>query len=337
MEKVSIIIPAYNAEKYINRCIESILSQTYKNLEIIIINDGSVDNTEKIITEYAKKDNRIILINQRNQGAYLTRVSGIKKSTGEYLMFIDADDFIEIDGIEKSITKIKKSDADVLRFNCIIEPSKKLKNPIIPKESKDIQFDQNKLIELLANTYAMNSLCFCLYRRKLFNNIKYKNERISYAEDYLLNIQIAKNVTKVLCIGDVVYHYTQNKTSTMHVTTLVKEQEKAEEQIESLNALWELDQNKERAAMRILNMTQNCMYKIMQKTNRKTFTEWANTYCNKQLFSKIRKKFSKKELKDIIKKYSISYRLKHKLFYSLIYSKKYSKIFLYKIIRRRRK
>ena len=97
---VSIVIPVYNAENNIKVCLNSIIKQTYKNIEIICINDGSKDSSEKIIKEYKKKDSRIILINKPNSGVSDTRNLGIETSKGEYIMFIDADDYISEDYIE---------------------------------------------------------------------------------------------------------------------------------------------------------------------------------------------------------------------------------------------
>lgn len=91
---ISVIIPVYNAEKYIERCINSVVAQTYNNWEMIVINDGSTDNTENIIREKAKADNRIQIYSQNNQGAGIARNNGISKATGEYIVFLDADDYV---------------------------------------------------------------------------------------------------------------------------------------------------------------------------------------------------------------------------------------------------
>ena len=104
--KVSVIVPVYNSEKYLKRCLDSIIAQTYNNLEIIIVNDGSTDNSTDIIREYKKKDNRIKEINQKNQGCVIARLNGIKESTGQYCMFVDSDDWIELITIENLVQRI---------------------------------------------------------------------------------------------------------------------------------------------------------------------------------------------------------------------------------------
>ena len=113
--KISIILPVYNAEKYLNRCFDSILSNNYKNLEIIPVNDGSKDNSQEIIEKYKNKYPEIFNpIHQENQGIGMTRNNGLKKATGEYIMFIDNDDFIDKDYIEKHIKEVEKNNYDIV-------------------------------------------------------------------------------------------------------------------------------------------------------------------------------------------------------------------------------
>ena len=117
--KVSIIIPAYNVEKYIKKCIESICNQTYRNIEIIIIDDGSTDNTAKIVDRYSHYDNRIKIIHKENKGVSAARNIGIEVSKGEYLVFVDADDYLASDYIEYMVSLAQRSNADFcLSKNC---------------------------------------------------------------------------------------------------------------------------------------------------------------------------------------------------------------------------
>ena len=113
--EVTVIVPVYNSEKYIKKCIESILNQTFKKFELLIINDGSKDNSQKIIEEYQKKDpERIVIVNQENKGVSITRNEAIKMANGKYLMFIDNDDYIDKDYIETFVNAIKENDLDVV-------------------------------------------------------------------------------------------------------------------------------------------------------------------------------------------------------------------------------
>lgn len=112
MNKVSIIVPIYNAEKTIKRCIDSILRQTYKNFELLLINDGSKDQSLNIVNEY--KDKRIVVIDKKNEGVAKTRNLGIRKATGDYIMFIDNDDYIDSDYVDTYVNEIVNSDSDLV-------------------------------------------------------------------------------------------------------------------------------------------------------------------------------------------------------------------------------
>ena len=109
-ELISVIVPIYNAEKYLKRCIESIISQTYKNMEIILINDGSKDNSKKICNEFLKKDCRIKLINKENEGVSAARNYGINAAIGKYISFVDADDWLEKNLLLEMYNKLKEKD-----------------------------------------------------------------------------------------------------------------------------------------------------------------------------------------------------------------------------------
>ncbi len=113
-ELVSIIVPIFNAERYIGNCLDSILSQNYKNIEVLLINDGSTDNSKKIIEDYKNRDSRINIINQENLGAPEARNKGIKLSKGKYLMFFDSDDILNEDSIELLVNSISKNDASIV-------------------------------------------------------------------------------------------------------------------------------------------------------------------------------------------------------------------------------
>ena len=137
-KKVSVIIPTYNSDKYLKKCIESILLQTYKNIEIIIINDGSTDKTDDIVKKY--EDERIKYYKNKNQGIGKSRNYGIKQSTGEYIMFVDSDDYIDESAVEEMIKKITDSNLDMLV--CDFYKIEKVK-----EEVKLVQFDDCSLNE----------------------------------------------------------------------------------------------------------------------------------------------------------------------------------------------
>ena len=112
-ELISVIIPCYNVEKYIDRCMESVLNQTYRNLEIILVDDGSTDGTGEIIKKYAEHDHRIKILHQKNKGAGAARNAGMEIASGSYIGFVDSDDWIAEDMYEYLIGIIKEEDADI--------------------------------------------------------------------------------------------------------------------------------------------------------------------------------------------------------------------------------
>ena len=117
---ISVIIPVYNVEKHLNKCLDSIINQTYKNLEIIIINDGSKDASAEICREYAEKDNRIVFVSRENRGVSATRNEGIELAHGDYFSFIDADDYLELDAYEYLLNIVEKHNVDAVNYEHFI-------------------------------------------------------------------------------------------------------------------------------------------------------------------------------------------------------------------------
>ena len=122
---ISVVVPVYNVEKYIDRCLNSIINQTYRKLEIIIVNDGSTDNSRKIIDKFSKMDSRIIVIDKNNGGLSEARNVGINAATGDYITFIDSDDFVSYDYIEYLYSLIEKYKVKVLSLIHISEPTRR--------------------------------------------------------------------------------------------------------------------------------------------------------------------------------------------------------------------
>ena len=116
MVKISIIVPVYNTEPYLEQCLDSIINQTLEDIEIICVNDGSTDNSLSILEEYASKDNRIRIINQENKGQGFARNNGLKNVNGEYVLFVDSDDWIELNTCEALYKKVNELDLDMLFF-----------------------------------------------------------------------------------------------------------------------------------------------------------------------------------------------------------------------------
>ena len=210
---ISIIVPVYNAEKYIKRCIESILNQTYSNIELILINDGSEDGSLEIINDYERTDQRIIVVNQENSGVSEARNAGINMSRGEFIGFVDADDYIEPDMYERLYNTISEEAADIVC--CGYEQKYKDFCYFIATES------QKKLngIEEILSRYLRQDIRSGigdgnwnkLFKSCVINQIRYK--RYANGEDIEFQYNVFKNAHKMVCIPDILYHYVMNENS----------------------------------------------------------------------------------------------------------------------------
>lgn len=212
MELISIIISAYNIEQYISRCLDSVINQSYKNIDIVVVNDGSTDNTLNIIKDYSKKDNRINIINQDNKGLIEARKSGYKYSKGKYILFIDGDDWISHKAIEVLVKYIKEKRADIINYKCIYEYDNK--KQLLDWDKTIGEFNEYEYLkECLLGKVKHN--IWSQFIRKGFieeNKIRFPNN-ISYGEDLALTISLAINKPKVIVINEYLYHYYQRNSS----------------------------------------------------------------------------------------------------------------------------
>ena len=200
MVDISIIVPSYNAEKYINRCIESLINQTKKELEFIIINDGSTDSTEDRIKSY--KDKRIKYFKNKNQGISKTRNFGIDKAKGKYIMFVDSDDYIEEYACEKLYNKIESDNSDVVVSDFyIVKDDKKENFNIVP--FNDLSLKDNPEILNIVNTAPWNKI----YRSELIKkyNIKFP-ENLKY-EDAPFVLECLDKSKKISKLNEYTYDY----------------------------------------------------------------------------------------------------------------------------------
>lgn len=215
MEKVTIIIPVYNAETYLKKCMESVIHQTYQNLEILAILDGVTDNSKTIIEEYAKKDTRIRIISRENKGVFYTRIEGIRKATSQYIYFLDADDWIEENAIETMYQYKKEYHADIVRGKNYYKDEKEkveIDKEIQYLDKKDFE---DKLYANLFGSYHFATLWNQLIEKKYFEDLKDMeiDETIHFGEDYILNLQLYKNINSLVWIPDYLYHYRTNENS----------------------------------------------------------------------------------------------------------------------------
>lgn len=214
-ELVSIIVPIYNVEEYLAKCVDSILAQTYKNIEIILVNDGSPDNCLNICLAYAKNDSRVTVINKKNGGLSDARNAGIAKATGKYLVFIDSDDYIENNMIEELYNNITKNQADISICNFYITIDNiDTKNKCIL--NKVINSDGRNVYEMIYSKYAIQTIVSWnkMYKKELFDKCKYPVGLIH--EDQYIICDILNQCKRVSYITDkFLYHYVQRKNSIM--------------------------------------------------------------------------------------------------------------------------
>jgi len=217
MNKVSVIVPVYNKEKYLENCINSILGQTYDNIELILINDGSKDNSWEIIKSlHEKHKDKIIIENKENGGVASARNRGLDLAQGDYIMFLDADDYIDNDCIEKLIEKVMETQADIIRFRlCLV-----LKNGIKRYEKPDYSnnFYINKegfkkhIYKNMLSGIKFNSICRVLFDRKIIEHIRFREDML-IAEDLLFAMQAFTCANSFLYLSNVFYYYNQTEGS----------------------------------------------------------------------------------------------------------------------------
>lgn len=208
---ITIIVPVYNVEKYIEECIQSIINQSYNNIEIILIDDGSTDSCGKICDEYKEKDNRIKVIHKENGGVSSARNLGIEYATGKWVSFVDGDDWIDKEFCEKmiKIAKEKSSNIVLCGYNRVSQSG-------IEKINSD-----GKVFIVNSREYLINSLNpqtgfgFChmkLYNISILKNMKF-NEKLKVGEDALFNQQISEHIEKAVFLKENIYNYRVHSNS----------------------------------------------------------------------------------------------------------------------------
>lgn len=219
MPVISVIIPVYNVEKYLRKCVDSVLGQTFKDIEIILVDDGSTDGCGKICDEYAEKDSRIRVIHKENGGLSCARNAGLDIARGEYIGFVDSDDYVSAEMYEKLLAAAKEYSANLICCNimnvsenengeeisCVSETCGGKRGLCLPNEILDD-------VKTLSVFYP--SACNKLYSKEIFTNIRYP-EGFWYEDKYvLLDIICAANA--IVCIGDSLYYYYMRQGSIIH-------------------------------------------------------------------------------------------------------------------------
>ena len=219
MPLISVIIPVYKVEKYLDKCVESVVNQTYKNLEIILVDDGSPDNCPAICDKWGEKDVRIKVIHKPNGGLSDARNVGIDNCIGEYITFIDSDDYITENYVQKLVDAIMQNNADIAMCNfCKVDENDNIINENLANKLKDcVTTGENILYRYFDyNGTAMSLVISCckLYKRNLFENLRFEIGRLN--EDEFMFFPLFMKVNKAVMLKDKLYYYLQRDGSVMH-------------------------------------------------------------------------------------------------------------------------
>jgi len=223
---VSIIIPVYNTSRYLDMCLESVVHQTYHNLQIILVDDGSTDNSPKMCDDWCRRDKRIEVIHKQNEGLGYTRNAGLKVVRGEFVSFLDSDDTIDSETIEECVDALEENKADACFYGRKTQKADGTVylNPNIP--SKLIYTEEEIKREFAARyfgdlpdskglNYIQASVCCGMYRYRIINefNIEFRSERECMSEDTFFNLDVCQYAARVIILPRDFYSYTYNPRS----------------------------------------------------------------------------------------------------------------------------
>ena len=213
-EKVSIIVPVYNVEKYLERCIHSLLKQTYTNLEIILIDDGSTDESINICEKYLRIDDRIVLYKKKNGGQSSARNYGLDKMTGKFVMFVDSDDWIHEKTVETLLDYLLDEDADIACCGITLTDGEKIFDSMFKNEERIRVFNNEKAMAmLLKNDGTSSNVVARIYKETIFDNLRFEEGRAF--EDAAISYKFFSIAKKIVFLDEPFYFYFQRSGSTM--------------------------------------------------------------------------------------------------------------------------
>lgn len=225
MLKISVIVPVYKSEKYIERCIDSILNQTYKNIELILVDDGSPDNSPKICDRYAETDSRVLVIHKENGGVSTARNAGLEIATGDYIAFVDSDDYIEPYMYEKMLDKAVKHNCQVVLCDCVKEYgeyrevySHNIRAGFYNREQLENEYFPHLLMMENVEYPATISNRLLLWKRELNTSVMRYESGIRYSEDLLFGAKLLYAADSFYYMkNETYYHYVMNPASATHI------------------------------------------------------------------------------------------------------------------------
>ncbi len=301
----SIVIPVYNAEKYLGECIDSILNQTCQDFEVILVNDGSKDNSEKILRDYSSRyGNKIKVITQKNSGQVVARKTGIDASSGEYVLSIDADDCLRCDALEIISERIKKANSpDVVFFRCSIYNDYSIPlSSYVFKDGEVFEGDRKNIIyNLLLSTSNLNSFCFKAYKSSLIKSIDFSNSatKIRNGEDLLQALEIITQAKQLIYCDQILYYYriVADSVSRRFVSTLFLSRKIIHQELNSYVQKWGLEDKKyvDVINLRVLKEMTSVIINVLN-ADKKTALEKLKEISTDEWFKSLYKNTNKKSL-----------------------------------------
>ena len=339
MPKISVIVPVYNVEKFLERCVQSLRMQTLQDIEIILVDDQSPDNCPKICDEYEKKDERIKVIHKQNGGLGYARNSGMEVATGEYIAFVDSDDYVDLDMFETMYNVAKDNNVDFVR----VDNYKELlggeiinKSYISPMEEgyynqtelrKQLLFPQlGMLPQEDGSKYVSCSVWRNIYRRELIErlNLRFVSERDLISEDMPFNLQFMMNAKSAYVINKKFYHYIVNDKS----LTQTYKQDRFEKEVILYNELVHMAKTYE-----IYNECELRLSRHLLARARKCIKdEFVGNINKKDARNRVRNILETKEIRDVCKAYPfVSLPFKYKIYAYLV---KYKSVKILKLLKK---
>ena len=234
MIKYSFIVPVYNTEKYLKKCLDSLVNQTYKDFEIIVVNDGSTDKSSSIISKYQKKYKNIIVIDKENEGLSMARNRGVQKSSGKYIIFVDSDDYVSNKLLEEVDKKI--DDSDILRFQIATEDEEYTKINEYNEEGFESMCGYDAFRYLSSYHFVEPAWCYVIRKNYYIEN-KFSFKKGVYHEDFGLIPYVIYKARKVKSIDFIGYYYIQRNGSIMNNNDYKKTVKKAFDMLEQYKTM----------------------------------------------------------------------------------------------------
>lgn len=219
--KVSIIIPVYNAAEYVEMCLDSCFIQSYVDIQVVAVNDGSTDSSGELLDRYAAREIRLKVVHTFNQGVTLARKTGIDVACGEWLFFLDSDDFIEPDSIRLLLQKAEKESADLVigDFNYL-----DINHNIIRRQYNKLKYGSDS-VGVLLSAFRFEStanICGRLVKKAVFDQIELPNSKIKIGEDVICGLQLIAKAGQIALLNKPIYNYIQYPNSTIHSQNPIK-------------------------------------------------------------------------------------------------------------------